>query len=83
MLIRRLKARTPSATAQRAAFVDGHRLTFDKKSTDGSGKCDIEVTGDSADRVYGVLFQFLPPKLMPSTKPKAFAVAIGKATCRL
>jgi hypothetical protein len=56
MLTRRLKARTPSATAQGTAFVDGHRLTFDKKSTDGSGKCDIEATENPADRVYGVLF---------------------------
>jgi hypothetical protein len=56
MLTSRLKARTPSATPQGTAFVEGHRLTFDKKSTDGSGKCDIDVTGNSADRVYGVLF---------------------------
>ncbi|GEM_PF-265545 len=56
MFTRRLKARTPSATPQGTAFVEGHRLTFDKKSTDGSGKCDIEATGNSADRVCGVLF---------------------------
>jgi hypothetical protein len=56
MLTRRLKARTPSATAQGTAFVEGYRLTFSKKSTDGSGKCEIEATGNSADRVYGVLF---------------------------
>jgi hypothetical protein len=56
MLTRRLTARTPSATPQGTAFVEWYRLTFDKKSTDGSGKCDIEATGNSADRVYGVLF---------------------------
>jgi gamma-glutamylcyclotransferase len=38
------------------AYVEGYRLAFDKVSTDGSGKCDIEPTGNSADRVCGVLF---------------------------
>ncbi len=36
--------------------VDGYRLAFDKVSTDGSGKCDIERTGNTSDRVYGLLF---------------------------
>jgi AIG2-like family len=38
-------------------FVQGHRLPFDKVSTDGSGKCAIEETGNLVDRVYGVLFE--------------------------
>ena len=57
MLTRRLAARTPSATPQGTAFVEGHRLTFNKKSADGSGKCDIEATENSGERVYGVLFR--------------------------
>jgi len=56
MFIRRLAARTPSAVPFATAFVEGRRLTFDKVSTDGSGKCDIEATGNPADRVYGVIF---------------------------
>jgi gamma-glutamylcyclotransferase (GGCT)/AIG2-like uncharacterized protein YtfP len=56
MLTRRLAARTPSATVVTTGYVDGYRLAFDKVSTDGSGKCDIERTGNSSDRVYGVLF---------------------------
>jgi hypothetical protein len=36
--------------------VAGRRLTFSKTSTDGSGKCDIELTGDGKSRVEGVLF---------------------------
>ena len=35
----------------------GYRLTFDKVSRDGSGKCDLEATGNPADRVWGVLFR--------------------------
>src|SRR5260221_8132435 len=59
MLTRRLTAhnRAPSAVATGTAFAEGYRLTFDKVSTDGSGKCDIEGTGDPTNRVYGVLFQ--------------------------
>jgi hypothetical protein len=56
MLTRRLRKRTPSAVAIGTGFVEGHRLTFDKVSTDGSGKCNIEPTNDPADCVYGVLF---------------------------
>jgi len=58
MLTRRLKApkRAPSAEVVGRAFVEGRRLTFDKVSGD-SGKCDIEATGNPADRVYGVLFR--------------------------
>ncbi len=57
MLTRRLAARAPSAAVVATGFIEGYRLTFDKVSTDGSGKCDIESTGNPADRVYGVLFR--------------------------
>lgn len=59
MLSRRLtaKGRAPSAVSIGSAYVSNRRLTFDKMSRDGSGKCDIEITADSADRVYGVLFK--------------------------
>jgi hypothetical protein len=56
MYTRRLQERTPSAVALETGFVEGYRLTFDKVSTDGSGKCNIERTADLGDRVYGVLF---------------------------
>src|SRR5215472_16890090 len=56
-LTRRLNARKPSAVAVGTAYVEGYRLTFDKVSTDGSGKCDIEPTGNPAHRVWGVLFR--------------------------
>jgi gamma-glutamylcyclotransferase len=57
MFARRLAARTPSAVPIATAFVEGRRLTFDKVSTDGSGKCDIEATGNPTDRVYGAIFR--------------------------
>ena len=57
MLTRRLSRRTHSAAAVATAHVEGYRLAFDKVSTDGSGKCTIEPTGNVADRVWRVLFR--------------------------
>ena len=57
MFTRRLTERTPSAVSVGTGFVEGRRLTFAKVSTDGSGKCDIEETGNPADRVHCVLFR--------------------------
>jgi gamma-glutamylcyclotransferase len=58
MSVSRLTARTqaPSARLICSGYVTGSRLTFDKVSQDGSGKCDCELTGNSDDRVYGVVF---------------------------
>lgn len=38
------------------ATLNGYRLTFDKVSVDGSGKCDCEHTGVAGHRVWGVVF---------------------------
>lgn len=58
MLTRRLtaKSRAPSAKVVGTGYIEGRRLTFDKLSRDGSGKCDAEATGNATDRVYGVIF---------------------------
>lgn len=53
----RLRARIPSATFITTAELTGHRLRFHKRGFDGSGKCDIELTGDPADKVFGVVFE--------------------------
>lgn len=59
MLERRLREndRAPSARFIGTGFVTGRKLTFDKIGIDGSGKCDIEHTGKTTDRVCGVLFE--------------------------
>jgi cation transport regulator ChaC len=59
MLLRRLrvKNRAPSAIAVCTGYVEGRRLDFNKRSVDGSGKCDIEATGDPHDRAWGVIFR--------------------------
>ena len=59
MLSRRLQhpSRVPSAIPLATAYLSGHNLTFDKRSRDGSGKCDAEATGVPGDRVYGVVYE--------------------------
>ena len=49
--------RAPSAVAIDTGFVQGRRFSFGKVSRDGSGKCDLEATGNLKDRAYGVLFK--------------------------
>lgn len=76
MLSRRLRAskRAPSAVTIDIGFVQGRRLTFDKVSQDGSGKCDIEFTKNPNDRAYGVLF-----KISSTEKPNLDEVeGLGK-----
>lgn len=58
MLSCRLRApcRTPSSVFLDTGFVEGRKLTFDKVSSDNSGKCDIEFTGNPSVKAYGVLY---------------------------
>jgi gamma-glutamylcyclotransferase len=59
MLTCRIKSseRAPSAKCIGIGYVQEHRLTFDKVSSDGSGKCDLELTNNPKDKVHGVLFE--------------------------
>jgi gamma-glutamylcyclotransferase len=56
MSLRRIAERLLSARAVATGFLAGYKLTFDKVSKDGSGKCDCEHTGLGDDRVYDVIF---------------------------
>lgn len=60
LLTRRLRdpARAPSAVALGTAWAPGFVMRFHKVGTDGSGKCTLIATGDDADAVYGVLYEF-------------------------
>lgn len=53
----RVLDRAPSAKLVATAYVTGRKLSFDKEGRDGSGKCNIEETGDQNDRVYGVIYK--------------------------
>ena len=60
LLTRRLTdpSRAPSAVALGIAWAPGFVVRFHKIGTDGSGKCTLLTTGDDADVVYGVLYEF-------------------------
>lgn len=53
----RLQERVPSATVLGVVKAERRRLTFSKKSKDGSGKCSFFDSGDSSNVVYGVLYE--------------------------
>ena len=53
----RLRERCPSARAIGIAELPGHELRWHKRSSDGSGKCDI-VSCEAADvSVFGVIYE--------------------------
>ena len=82
MLSARLIARTPSAVAHRTGYVMGRRLTFNKMSDDRSGKCDVELTGNVADHVEGVLFWIDRATRRRWMMPKRSAVGTTKRSWR-
>ncbi|MFZ1991952.1 MAG: gamma-glutamylcyclotransferase family protein, partial [Alphaproteobacteria bacterium] len=57
MLPERLQARCPSAELLGRAYVKGHKVSFAKRSIDGSGKATIEIATDPNSTVHGVLFR--------------------------
>src|SRR5206468_3693901 len=48
--------RVPGAKVLGVGHVVGRRLQFHKRSTDGSGKCDIPKSTNPSDTIHGVLF---------------------------
>lgn len=55
LLRKRLQARCPGIAFAGRAKIAGHRLTFDKVSTDGSGKGAFEAA--AGENLFGVLWQ--------------------------
>lgn len=53
----RLLERAPSANLVHVTKVSKHRLTFHKKSNDGSTKCNLYQTGSESDTVYGAIYE--------------------------
>ncbi len=58
MLERRLQdmSRAPSATFEAIAVLRGRELRFNKRGSDGSGKCNLVEGGEPNCEVFGVLF---------------------------
>lgn len=57
MLTARLRYRVPSCVILGNARLPEHRLSFHKRSIDGSGKCNAFFTGVEADAALGVIFE--------------------------
>lgn len=55
MLSARIQERCPSAQAVRVARLPGFELAWHKRSTDGSGKCDV-VARTPGSAVFGVVY---------------------------
>ena len=49
--------RVPNAVFKATCSVQGYILRFHKRSTDGSGKCNIVKADSARDVVYGVVFE--------------------------
>jgi gamma-glutamylcyclotransferase len=58
MLTARLRLRVPSAFAVTIGKLSGYRLCWHKVSRDGSGKCDVEISENCNDCVWGVIYEF-------------------------
>jgi gamma-glutamylcyclotransferase len=56
----RLLQRIPGARIAGIAFLEKHRLSFRMNSSDGSGKCDMVITGSKDHFVPGVIYQITP-----------------------
>lgn len=57
MLRQRLESRVGKVGLRGCACLPHHRLTFHKRSNDGSGKCTVFDGGGSGDGVWGVLYE--------------------------
>jgi len=57
MPVARLRERCPSARAIGIAELPGHELRWHKRSSDGSGKCDVVASADPDASVFGVLYE--------------------------
>ncbi len=80
MLSKRLKERTPSAQKIGIASLAGYRLTFDKKSKDGSGKCDIDRTENPQDIVWGVIYSIDCSQLIDLDRAEGLGLGYEHAT---
>lgn len=56
MCTNRLKGRVPSCKFYDVGKLKGYILKFHKRSSDGSGKCNVIPSGNAKDEIIGVVF---------------------------
>ena len=59
----RLQQRVPPAVFQGRVRLPGYRLEFNKRGMDGSGKCNIQYTGEGVDEVFAVVYSLSPREI--------------------
>lgn len=59
LLKERMVARAPSAIVRATGYIEGYKIKYNKRSKDGSGKCNLVKTEDDKDKVYGAVYDFL------------------------
>ncbi len=57
MHIERLRERVPSTESLCTGVLNSYSLSFNKRSRDNSGKCNINYTGNEKDKVFGVIYE--------------------------
>jgi gamma-glutamylcyclotransferase len=60
LAVARIEARVGVVTTIAVGKLAGHALRFHKIGRDGSGKADAHVSGNSADAVWGVVYEIAP-----------------------
>jgi cation transport regulator ChaC len=83
MSFERLRGRVQQVKAVSTASLGGRNLVCHKKSTDGSAKCDIPLTGNSSDVVYGVLYEIKESSLSALDRAEGLGKGYGKELVRV
>jgi len=78
----RLLERVSSANLVGSIELSQHRLSFHKKSHDGSSKCNLIQTGSESDLVYGALYRLNPTakKVLDSFEGKGYGYIDNQIT---
>lgn len=83
MSLPRLRARVPSAEVHGVFELRAHVLRFHKVGMDGTAKCDAYFTGESADRVEGVVYVLDPNEVAALDKAEGLGNGYIKQTVEL
>ncbi len=60
MSLRRMRERVPDAEVVTTGYVEARTLCFHKRGADDSAKADAFLSGQSSDRVWGVVYSISP-----------------------
>lgn len=83
MLTARISERTPSARAVSSGKLVGYTLKWNKRSKDGSGKCNATETGRPVDVVWGVAFELDVTDKMKIDELEGLGRGYGERTAKI